>query len=229
MAATQAQTPAGSVATTPATTLGQAYGAANGAGNLGVCYAIWGSATATCTVSDPTNGAWTAIASTLATNATQARRSQLFIKENMAAATPTVTMTVSVSVTYRVIDIHEYAGLATASSSEGPNNASGNSAAPAVSVTSVADHDMIFGGTSVANTATVGSGFTSRTATDGNSTEDKLDQTPAGAVSVAWTQTSGQWIASGVAFKLPTAAAVRPPPRRRPRSRDVGRAGAVFP
>jgi hypothetical protein len=99
---------------------------------------------------------------------------------------------------------------------------------PAVSVTSVADHDMIFGGTSVANTATVGSGFTSRTATDGNSTEDKLDQTPAGAVSVAWTQTSGQWIASGVAFKLPTAAAVRPPPRRRPRSRDVGRAGAVF-
>jgi hypothetical protein len=197
MAATQAQTPAGSVATNSAATLGQAYGAANGAGNLGVCYAIWGSATATCTVSDPTNGAWTAIASTLATNTTQARRSQVFIKENMAAATPTVTMTVS--------------------------------AAPAVSVTSVADHDMIFGGTSVANTATVGSGFTSRTATDGNSTEDKLDQTPAGAVSVAWTQTSGQWIASGVAFKLPTAAAVRPPPRRRPRSRDMGRAGAVFP
>jgi hypothetical protein len=153
MAATQAQTPAGSVATTSATTLAQAYGAANGAGNLGVCYAIWGSATATCTVSDPTNGAWTAIASTLATNATQARRSQVFIKENMAAATPTVTMTVSVAVTYRVIDIHEYAGLATASSSEGPNAASGNSAAPAVSVTSVADHDMIFGGTSVANTA----------------------------------------------------------------------------
>jgi hypothetical protein len=205
-AAVQASGNFGSVA---GTTLAQAFGSNLTGGNLATVRCRWASATATCSVAGSTNGTYTPVGSPTV-NATMGESSQHFYKANVTGGPETVTMTVSTSVGYKLLSVHEMSGLATASpvDSTAFGGTSGNSAAPAVSITTVADHDFVFGSGDVANTATAGTGFTSWTSVDGNVTEYKADQTPAGVLSVAFTDSpSGQWIAIATAFLIPGAGA----------------------
>lgn len=208
----------GGFAATAGTTVAATYGSPVTAGNLLVC-GIGCDVNATITVSDSVNGAWTAIGTRLTNSALN---SQMFYKANTAAGTPTVTATCG-SGNYRNLRIGEWGGVATTTPLDANNGTTGSSTTPATTVTTVADHDLVVGTAYITNTAAAGTGFNSRVVTDGNVLEDKLDQTPAGALSVAFTQSpTGLWNAEGAAFLPAAGGAAAPPPTWSPHRMPLG-------
>lgn len=199
----------GNFAATSSTTLAVSYSSAVAAGNLLVCKAQCDFNT-TLAVSDSVNGAWTALGTRQFL--TGAGSVQLFYRQNTGAGTPTVTMTTGVSTGYRNLIIGEWAGIAAVALDTGTaNGATGTSAAPAVIVTTVTDHDLVVAAVAVANTGAAGGGMNSRAVTDGNVLEDVLDKTPAGAQSMVFTQApSGAWAVVGAGFLASVAADVMP-------------------
>lgn len=187
------------------TTIAATYGNPVAAGNLLVC-SVTCDVNAALSVSDTVNSAWVAIGSLQVGLGV----SQMFYKANSAAGTPTVTATSAGGAgSYRNIRIGEWSGVATSSPLNANNSTTGTSTTPAVNVTTIADHDLAVGGADVASVGSAGGSFNSRAVIDGNVLEDKLDQTPAGILSVAFSQTiSSQWNAMGAAFLLAAAASV---------------------
>lgn len=187
----------GGFSTTAATTtVAVAYTGPVTAGNLLVCGMGTDNPSAI-SVSDNINGAWTGIGTQLTNGALASR---MFFRANTGAGTPTVTATTG-SGAYKNLRIGEWDGVATTAPLDASNGTTGNSTAPATPVTTITDHDLIIGTAYIANSAVAGAGFNSRVVTDGNVLEDKLDQTPAGLISVAFTQSpTGLWNAAGAAF-----------------------------
>lgn len=191
---------------TAGASIAQAYGSAVKAGSL--LYAAFGTDNNTAlSVSDSVNGAWTAVGAGNTVNGTLVTRA--FYKLNSAAGTPTVTAThAGAGPTYKNLRIGEWSSVDTAAAPDTSNASTGSSVAPATSITTTVDHDLVVGSTYVTNTGAAGGGFNSRAVIDGNVLEDLLDKTPAGVISVAFTQApSGAWCATGAAFLLATASA----------------------
>lgn len=201
MAGTVAQS-RGTFSAASGSALALAYAGAVTAARTLVAFVGWGSSSATCSVADSVNGAWTPILASLATGPGPGvfnSRSQFFILGTTAVGTPTVTATISASVAYRVLHIFELDGVDTGDPVDDANGAVGNSTAPAALVTGTAPSALVLGGCLAEQTSAPGAGFTAAQNTDGNQSE--YANRSSGAVSVAFTQApSGRWVASAVAL-----------------------------
>lgn len=173
-----------------------AYGSNLTAGNtLLAAVGAAGSAGLTFTVSDGTNGAWTAIAATKY-NTTFSSVQWFYFNNTAGGVKPTVT---AAGGTANSIIIHEVSGLANPLVTDGANVTEGTSAAPATSVTVGTVGDFVIGYACVANTASVGTGFNAGAA-DGNGNQTEwVDDASSGPLSVAFTQTSGLYVVSAFA------------------------------
>lgn len=201
MAIAAAQTTVGTFTNASAATLAKAYGSNVTSGNLLVALCGWGAAGQTCTVSGSLNGAFTAIAGSLGTNVTMGFRTQIFFKQAASSGAETVTMTCSGSNTDREIVIYELSGAATAGQPDSSHGANGNSTNPTDSITIVAQPGWIVAyGVCAAGTITVGSGYSSDVAQNGDLAEHKA-YSATGATSVPFVDaSSGQWVVSCAAF-----------------------------
>jgi hypothetical protein len=182
------------------------------AGNFLAIYCGIISTGQTFTASDNLNGSWTAVPS-CAFSTTIGSVNWLY-HQNTASGACTVTVVGAGSASLTML-IHEFSGIpATATFSVG-NTANGTSAAPAISLAGTAVGDLIVGAVNVANTASVGAGFTAGV-NDANGDQSEYQASGAGGtISVAFTQTSGNFV--GSAFAANTGAAVSTPfvsPRR---------------
>lgn len=154
-------------------------------GSLLVAAVYWNSSTATCTVSDGINGAWTAAGGPqTGIAALSAWRLQLFyfLNNNTAVAT-TVTATVSSAVSAGLA-IHEYLG--TSVSVDGTpayNTPTGTTVVTSGTVTTTVAGTLLFlAGVAEVSANAAGAGFVQREglAFGGNITEDDLDGGAAG-------------------------------------------------
>lgn len=200
--ATQAQTPVGTFANTGATTLARAYGSNVTAGNLLIATCMWaGSATITCTVSGSLNGALTAIAGSLATNAGSVTRAQVFFKVAASSGAETLTMTTSGSTATREIVIYEVAGAAAAGHPDASSGPSGTSTNPTTTITTVAQPGLIVSYCSdSAGTVTAGAGYTGSVAQNGDQGQYKT-YAATGSTSIPYVNvTNGQWVITAASF-----------------------------
>lgn len=162
------------------TTTAKAYASNVTAGGFLWCYVAWKSSTATCTVSDSRNGAWTAVGSAQTGSGSLAGwRCQMFYFPNAAAGATTVTATISASVTTRGLAISEFSGVATSSPLD--QSAYGNSNSNGVTtptVTTLNADDLLVAGVLASTTVTGVAGSYTYMATDlefsGNGTEYKV-------------------------------------------------------
>jgi hypothetical protein len=202
-----AQTTVGTFAVTSSATLAQAYGSNVVAGNLLVVRCGWGSSSQTCSVSGSLNGAFTAIAGSLATNATAPFRAQVFYKVAASSGAETITMTCSGSNTQREIVIEELSG-ASSTQPDSSTAATGNSTNPTASITIVAQPGWISAyAMSTAGTISVGATYTSDLSQNGDLGQHKA-YSATGATSVPTVDASiGQWVVSAAAFNEAAAAA----------------------
>lgn len=181
------------------TTVVKAFASNVTVGNVIVIGAEWNSTTQTCAVTDTLGNTYTAVAGSL--SSANSIRTQIFWAPVTTGGACTVTMTCSGSNGYRVLTQHEYSGLATTGQPEASNAATGTSAAPAASVTTLSANALVFGFCRSADAAVAGAGFTQRVNQDGNTSEDKI-QAAAGTVSVAYTQGSAQWAVAAASFAV---------------------------
>lgn len=202
MAIAHAQTPVGNFAVTSAATLAKAYGSNVTAGNVLVAIFLWGSSTQTATVSGSLNGAFTAIATSLATQAGGPFRTEVFYKVAASSGAETITATCSGNNSQREIVIFELSGADTGTIPDSQIAATGSSANPATNITIVAQPGMIVAyGASTAGTVTAGAGYSSAVAQNGDASESKV-YSATGSTSVPFIDASiGSWIISAAAFR----------------------------
>lgn len=201
----------GAFASTTSATIPKIYPAAVAAGNLLVAVSSWNSVSVTAqTVADDVNGAWTIVTGSLAVNSTTGWSSQVFYRQNTAAGTPTVTLTLSATTTERLLDVLEYSGGATVSPFDGGNGASGTTATATVAVAATASNDLIVAHLLANATGSAGVGYTERVATNGNETEDDLDAGAAGTINVTAADSGSNWTLTAAAFSLTDISASSP-------------------
>jgi hypothetical protein len=113
MAIALGQSPNAVSSATAGTTIASAYGSAVAAGTFLFGMVQWASPadTETCTVSDSVNGSWTAIGSPQH-DTTNHISTQNFYFLSSGAGTPTVTGTISTSVSFRIIKVVSLTGVA---------------------------------------------------------------------------------------------------------------------
>ena len=145
-----------------------------------------------------------------------------FYMKNAAAAN-TVTVTKSSACDFGRVIVMEFTGGDTTAPLDQDNGATGNSAAPSGgSVTTTADGELIVGGVMGANSdVAAGTGYTGVAGNDGYLYAEYKVQTTAGSVSAAFTQTSGEWLAHVMSFKVAGGAAAT-------RGAPFGARGAAF-
>ncbi len=171
------------------------------AGNLLVVYLIWDS-TSAASVTDSLGNVYTAGVSPARWSSGK-YSTQVFYATNAAGGADTVTATFGTAVTqFGIVYAHEYSGVrqsapldvtATATGTSGSLN---SGSAPTSYAT-----DLIFaGGVSAATVTAAGSGFTARSKSEGNMTEDRV-VTAVGSYSATATNSSGAWGMQMVAFK----------------------------
>lgn len=199
MAIATAQTPVGNFAVTSAATIAKAYTSNVTAGNLLVALFLWGSSTQTGTVSGSLNGAFTPIASSLATNASGPFRAQIFYKVATSSGAETVTGTSSGNNTQREIVVYELTGAAGTVDSQIGANGSGTN--PTTNISIVAQPGWIIAyGAATAGTLTAGSGYTSDVSQNGDLAQHKA-YSATGSTSVPFVDgSSSQWAISAAAF-----------------------------
>lgn len=191
----------GTFASTSSATIALAYSGAVTSGRTLLCFVGWFSTTATCSVSDSVNGAWTAVGSPSTGTGGFNVRGQFFRLNSTASGTPTVTATVSGSVTYRILHIFELTGNDTVNPIDASGGASGSSTTPSAPVLVGAVGCALFGACYTAQTAAAGSGFTGLQNTDGNQSEWRI-AAGTGSQPVAFTNTpSGAWLVVGVSIE----------------------------
>lgn len=199
--ATLAQAAVGNFSNASGTTIAKAYGSNVAAGNLLVVVVGWGSSTQTCSVAGSLNGAFTAIAGSLGTNATAPFRTQTFFLVAGSSGAETITATTSGSNTQREIAVFELTGAAAAGHPDSSIGANGSGTNPTTSITAVAQPGTIISyGMSTAGTITVGTGYTSDVSQNGDLAEHKA-YAATGAISVPYVDgSSGQWAITAAAF-----------------------------
>lgn len=201
MASTLAQATVANFSVSAGTTIAKAYGSNVTSGNLLVAVVGWASSTQTCTVSGSLNGAFTAIATSLGTNATQPFRAETFWKVATSSGAETITATISGSNGQREIEIFEIAGAAAAGHPDAGGTGTGNSSNPTGSITTVAQPGIIISyAMSAAGTITAGSGYTGDVAQNGDLAQHK-SYSATGVTSVPYVDaSSGQWVVTAASF-----------------------------
>jgi hypothetical protein len=197
----QAQTPVGNFSTAAGTTIAKAYGSNVVAGNLLVATVAWNNSSQTCSVAGSLNGALTAIAGSLQTNATLPARAQTFFLVAGSSGAETITATCSGSNTTRELVIYELSGASSTGQPDSSGGGTGNSTNPTGTVTTVAQPGMIVSyALGAVGTVTVGSGYTSSVAQNGDTGEYKT-YAATGSTSVPYVDaSSGQWVVTAAAF-----------------------------
>lgn len=173
-------------------------------GSLLVATAYWQSGTATCSLSDSTNGAWTAVGSPQVGTGANAgwSKQDFYFSGNASVAKPTVTMTVSASVGERGLAIHEYTGVGVLES-QGFQNVTANSSAATPSKTPAASTDLVYCSCITSSHVTaVSTGFTEREDVNfgGNSTADDVSPTGGTPIACTFTVAGGDSITSIAVF-----------------------------
>jgi hypothetical protein len=201
MAIANAQTPVGNFAVTAGTTIVKAYTSNVTAGNLLVALFGWGNSGFTGTVAGSLNGAFTAIAGSLATNASAPSiRAETFFKVAGSSGAETITGTVSTSNSQRELVIYELSGASSTQpdSSHGDNGTSTN---PTGTITIAAQPGWIIAyAMSSAGTVSVGTGYTSDLSQNGDCAQHKA-YSATGSTSVPFVDaSSGVWVVTSAAF-----------------------------
>lgn len=190
----------GNFATTSAATVAKAYGSNVTAGNLLVATFGWGNSGQTGTVAGSLNGAFTAIASSLATDAGNFRAEVFYLVAGSSGA-ETITGTSSGNNTQRELVIYELAGASATGIPDSQVGASGSTSNPTTSITIVAQPGWIISyAMATAGTLTAGSGYTSDLAQNGDLAEH-LAYSATGSTSVPYVDASvSHWVITAAAF-----------------------------
>lgn len=201
MAIAAAQAVVGNFALTSAATIAKAYGSNVTAGNLLVASVAWGNNTQTCTVAGSLNGAFAAIAGSLATSAAAASRGEIFFLVAGSSGAETITATCSGSNTQREIVIYELSGAASTGVPDSSIAATGTSTNPTATITTVAQPGWIIAyALATAGTISVGSGYTSDVAQNGDLGQHKA-YAATGSTSVPFVDaSSSNWLVTAAAF-----------------------------
>lgn len=190
------------------------YGSDVTAGNLLICCASFGDAsaaiTATCADSLSQNYS-VAVGPTRNANMLGGWTNYIFYFPNTAGGANTVTVTASDVLSFRRITILEYSGIATTSPLDVVAGASGNSSAPDSGTnTTTQANDLIFGYCLGFANISAGGGFTGRANLNANDESEDKDGASAGSYSAAFSGSGAdEWIAQMAAFKQAAAAATK--------------------
>ena len=179
-----------------------AFSSANTAGNLIVVYLTWTN-TNSVSVTDTRGNVYTNVGTRTTWGASSNESSQVFYAKNIAGGANTVRATFATAITsWADMYIHEYSGIDKADPVDVSAVDKGTTAAMnSGSATTTNANDLIFGaGASSSNVNQAGTGFTSRSSSFGNRTEDK-NVTSAGAYSATARQNGNAWVMHMVAFK----------------------------
>jgi glucose/arabinose dehydrogenase/chitodextrinase len=179
-----------------------AFNSANTAGNLIVVYLAW-SNTSGVSITDTQGNAYTSVGSRTTWGASSDRSSQVFYAKNIAGGSNTVRVTFATAISsWADMYIHEYSGVDTADPLDVSAVNKGTTAAMnSGSATTTNADDLIFGaGASSSNVNRGGTGFTSRSTSFGNRTEDK-NVTAKGPYNATANQNGNTWVMHMVAFK----------------------------
>ena len=191
-----------------------AFTNANQAGNLIVVYAVWGN-TGSVTLRDSRGNAYVSAQAVTTWGSGNTWRAQVLYAKNIAAGANTVTATFSSSVSgsFGMVYIHEYAGIDQVNPLDVSKSAKGSGTAlNSGSATTTNANDLIFGAGAVAGTiSSAGAGFTTRSAFAGNRTMDKSVTAAGPYNATATANSSGRWVMQMVAFKADTGADTTPP------------------
>jgi hypothetical protein len=169
------------------------------AGDLLVAYVAW-SNTGSVSVSD-TRGDGYATAVPSKTWGSNYRAGVLFAK-NVTGGTTTVTATLSASVTFATLDVHEYANVDAIDPLDGSSAAAGTQGTlDSGPITSASSGDLLFAaGSAIGAVSAGGTGFSVRSMAGGRIVEDRVART-AGTYNATAAHDSGSWIMQGAAFK----------------------------
>ena len=170
------------------TTVSKAYASNCTNGSLLIAVVFWTSGSATCSVSDGTNGSWTAIGSPVQLGSSAIQAQAFYFAGNTSTTTLSVTATISASVSERGIAIHEYSGVNTLETHIESNIAS--SGTPSQTRTPNSSSDLAFSWVLCAGHVNSGpSGFNLRENTNfaGNGTADDLTPTGGSSLTATWT------------------------------------------
>lgn len=202
MAIASVQTPVGNFSVAAGTTIAKAYTSNVTAGSVLVALFLWGNATQTGTVSGSLNGAFTAVASSLATQASGPFRAEVFYKTGASAGAETVTGTSSGSNSQRELVIYELSGVDIVNIPDSQVGANGTSTNPTTTVTTVAQPGWIIAYcAATAGTVTVGSGYTSDLSQNGDLGQHKA-YAATGSTSIPFVDaSSSNWLISAAAFR----------------------------
>lgn len=185
-----------------------AYSSALTTGSSLVGAAYWASGSATCTVTDPTNGTWTAIGSPVVGSGGLAGFSAqaFWLPSNSGTTALTATASISGSVTARGFAIHEYSGGLRSLEAHAESMKAGIPNPSSATETPAAATDLVFswivcGGSESA----VAGGFTRREVVGfgSNGTADITSPSAGVGVAAQWTTSTNDNIVGIEVFSLP--------------------------
>lgn len=200
------------------TTRALAYSTANlTAGSFLIGVFAWNDQTSTCSVSDSSNGAWTALGSALLGSGGLAGWSSQFFyfANNAATVKPTVTMTTTNSNPERDLAIFEYKFAGAGGAIEGSaqySNASGTTPSSST-VTPVSSSDFCFAyNFNSGSVSAVNAPFTQRESANfgGNSVDDDLAPVGGTGEHDSWTTVGSDSMTGIVVVSLPASVALTP-------------------
>jgi hypothetical protein len=184
-----------------------AFKSANMAGNLIMVYLAWTN-TSSVSVTDTRGNVYTSVESPTTWGPTSNRSSQVFYAKNIAGGSNTVRATFATAISspgWADMYIHEYSGIDKVDPLDVSHVNTGMTAAMnSGSVITTNANDIIFGaGASSGIVNQVGTGFTSRSTSFGNWTEDK-NVTAVGPYDATASQDGNRdaWVMHMVAFKV---------------------------
>jgi glucose/arabinose dehydrogenase/PKD repeat protein len=187
------------------------FTSANTAGNLIVAYVIWNN-TGGVSLSDSRGNAYASAGTRTTWGSSWS--SQVFYAKNIAGGANTVTATFANALSgWGVVYVHEYSGTDRTDPLDVQTAATGTSAAMnSGNVTTTRANDLLFSGNASSSTVTAGgTGYTTRSTTFGNRTQDRIAGAP-GTYNATASQNSNSWVSQLVAFKAANAAPPNQPP-----------------
>ena len=177
------------------------FSAPTTAGNLLVVYLVWDN-TSGVSVSDSLGNTYTSAVGPTRWNNNRSS-AQIFYAINRASGPNTVTASFSRRIqSFAIAYAHEYSGVRSTGTIDVAAGSSGNSGSlNSGSITTTNELDLIFaGGVSASNLTSASPGYSTRSVTQGNLTEDRVVSTK-GTYAATANNAGGAWAMQVVAFK----------------------------
>ena len=185
---------------TTGTTNSLAFVSGNTGGNLIVVTVVWNN-TGAVSLSDTRGNTYTSVAARQTWNASWSE--QTFVAKNVSAGANTVTARFTTAISaFGTVYLHEYSGVDRTNPVDVQRSATGNSAAMSSgAITTTVPGDLLFAAAASKGTVTAaGSGWTTRSTSFGNRTQDRLAGV-AGSYTASATQNSNRWVLHLIAFR----------------------------